>query len=486
MYDVVIIGAGVTGCAIAHELSRYDLSVCVLDKEDDVGCGTSKANSAIVHAGYDATPGSLKAKLNVLGNQMIQTLSKELDFPFKSIGSLVVCTKDQDKKELDLLYEKGQKNKVPGLKILEREEILTLEPHIAEDVSYALYAPTGGIVCPFHLTIAFAEHAAINGIEFRFNTPVLQLTKAPNSFLIQTDNETIESRLLINAAGVYADTIHNMLSSQKIHITPRKGEYLLLDKDCGNYVSHVIFQLPSAMGKGVLVTPTVHGNLLVGPTAFDLENKEETSTSLSGIVSIMQKSSQSIKDIPYAKVITSFAGLRAHEDCDDFIVGPVSDVAGLYDAAGIESPGLTSAPAIGKMIGDMIFKQLEPSKNEHYIPTRKGFLAFGQMTMEEKNALIQKDPAYGNIVCRCELVTEGEIIQAIQRPLGAKSLDGIKRRTRAGMGRCQSGFCMPKTMEILERELKQSAFSITKSGHDSNILQGYNKHLSEEELHENL
>lgn len=486
MYDVVIIGAGVTGCAIAHELSQYDLSVCVLDKEEDVGCGTSKANSAIVHAGYDATPKSLKAKLNVLGNQMIQTLSKELEFPFSQIGSLVVCTKNQDKQELERLLEKGKQNKVPGMKLLERKELLAMEPQIADDVAYALYAPTGGIVCPFHLTIAFAEHAVLNGVEFRLNTPVLGITKAQSSFLIQTKEETIESKLLINAAGVYADTIHNMLSKQKIHITPRKGEYLLLDKECGNYVSHVIFQLPSAMGKGVLVTPTVHGNLLVGPTAFDLENKEETSTSVTGIVSIMQKSSQSIKDIPYAKVITSFAGLRAHEDCDDFLIGPVSDVVGLYDAAGIESPGLTSAPAIGKMIGDMIFEELRPSKKKHYIPTRKGFLSFHTMTVEKQNALIQKNPAYGNIICRCELISEGEIIDAIRRPLGATSLDGIKRRTRAGMGRCQSGFCMPRTMEILERELQQSAFSVTKSGHDSHILQGYNKHLSKEDTDESI
>lgn len=476
-YDVAIIGAGVIGCAIARELSRYNVSACVIEKEEDVCSGTSKANSAIVHAGFDAAPGSLKAKLNAEGSKMMEALSKELDFPYKRNGSLVVCTKDQDPSLLLTLREKGIKNGVIGLKILGRDELIEMEPNLADDVISALYAPTGAIVCPFHLTMAFAENAYTNGVAFYLNTKVESIERENDSYNIRTNRQQINAKIVVNAAGVYADELNNMVSQQKFHITARKGEYLLLDKLAGEHVSHTIFQLPSKMGKGVLVAPTVHGNLLVGPTAIDIDDKDGVNTTREGLDIISQKASQSVKNLPLRQVITSFAGLRAHEDSDDFIIEEAFDSYGFINAAGIESPGLSSAPAIGVMVAEMIRGRLSLTKKEDFIATRKGILRPDTLTMEERNKLIKEQPAYGNIICRCEMITEGEIIDAIHRPLGARSLDAIKRRTRAGSGRCQAGFCSPKTMEILEREVPMQMSDITKCGGNSHIICGHNKDI---------
>lgn len=483
MYDIAIIGAGVVGCAIARELSKYRVKACVIEREEDVCCGTSKANSAIIHAGFDATPGKLKAKLNVQGNAMMDQLSKDLDIPFQRNGSLVVCTKDQNREDLEKLLEKGKVNGVPDLRILEREELLALEPNLSDDITCALLAPTGGIVCPFHMTIAFAENAYTNGVEFFLNTVVRQIHKTSNGYQLEvlkkeTDiTELIVAKTIINAAGVYADVFHNMVSNEKLHITARKGEYMLLDKTAGTHVSHTIFQLPSNMGKGVLVTPTVHGNLLVGPTATDIENKEGVNTTAEGLDTLSQKAGLSVKNLPLRQVITSFAGLRAHEDQDDFVIGEAADAEGFFDAAGIESPGLSSAPAIGVMVAEMVAAKLNLNENPDFIGIRNGILNPNTLSMEERNKLIKEKPAYGNIICRCEMITEGEIIDAIKRPLGARSLDAVKRRTRAGMGRCQSGFCSPRTMEILEREVPMSMFDITKNGGSSKFVVGYNKEI---------
>lgn len=483
MYDIAIIGAGVVGCAIARELSKYRVKACVIEREEDVCCGTSKANSAIIHAGFDATPGKLKAKLNVQGNAMMDQLSKDLDIPFQRNGSLVVCTKDQNREDLEKLLEKGKVNGVPDLRILEREELLALEPNLSDDITCALLAPTGGIVCPFHMTIAFAENAYTNGVEFFLNTEVRQIHKTSNGYQLEvlkkeTDiTELMVAKTIINAAGVYADVFHNMVSNEKLHITARKGEYMLLDKTAGTHVSHTIFQLPSNMGKGVLVTPTVHGNLLVGPTATDIENKEGVNTTAEGLDTLSQKAGLSVKNLPLRQVITSFAGLRAHEDQDDFVIGEAADAEGFFDAAGIESPGLSSAPAIGVMVAEMVAAKLNLNENPDFIGIRNGILNPNTLSMEERNKLIKEKPAYGNIICRCEMITEGEIIDAIKRPLGARSLDAVKRRTRAGMGRCQSGFCSPRTMEILEREVPMSMFDITKNGGSSKFVVGYNKEI---------
>lgn len=472
-YDIAIIGAGVSGTAIARELSRYQTKICVLEREEDVCCGTSKANSAIIHAGYDAEPGSLKAKLNLRGNQMMDQLAKDLDFPFRRNGSLVLCLDEKDLPNLQKLYERGITNGVKGLQILNKEEVRAMETNISDQVIAALYAPTGGIVCPFHMTIAFAENACANGTVFHFNTEVKNITRRQNIWEIETTKGTFEAGCIINAAGVYADKLHNMVSQKKIHITPRKGEYCLLDKTAGTHVSHTVFTLPGKLGKGVLVTPTVHGNLLIGPTAADIEDKEGVNTTREGLDEVLQKSAASVKNIPARQVITSFAGLRAHEDGDDFIIGETEK--DFIDCAGIESPGLSSAPAIGEMVAELLKEKYNLKEKEDFISTRKGITDPSKLFLEERNALIHREPAYGNIICRCEMVTEGEIIDAIRRPLGAKSLDGVKRRTRAGMGRCQSGFCSPRVMEILAREFDIPVEGITKSGGNSRIIEGVNK-----------
>ena len=472
MYDVVIIGAGVSGSASARELSRYKVNACVIEKTEDVCSGTSKANSGIVHAGFDAPEGSLMAKLNVEGNLMMEELSKELDFPFKKNGSLVICLSEEDMPKLKELYDRGIRNGVKELKILNKEEVLELEPNITDDVYAALYAPTGGIVCPFGLNIALAENANTNGIEFRFNTEAQDIEKIDGGFIIKTNQGDIKTKYIVNAAGVYADKFHNMVSQNKINITARKGEYCLLDKTAGNHVSRTIFALPGKMGKGVLVSPTAHGNLIVGPTSTDIDDKEGVNTTREGLDTVIGKSSMNVKNIPMRQVITSFSGLRAHEDNHEFIIKELEDAKGFIDCAGIESPGLTSSPAIGKMVADILKEKLNLEENPNFVGTRKGILDPNTLSLEERNQLIKEQPAYGNIICRCEMITEGEIIDAIRRPLGAKSLDGVKRRTRAGMGRCQAGFCSPKTMEIIERELSISMFDITKAGGESNMVLG--------------
>lgn len=472
-YDIAIIGAGVSGTAIARELSRYQTKICVLEREEDVCCGTSKANSAIIHAGYDAEPGSLKAKLNLRGNQMMDQLAKDLDFPFRRNGSLVLCLDEKDLPNLQKLYERGIANGVKGLQILNKEEVRAMEPNISDQTVATLYAPTGGIVCPFHMTIAFAENACANGTNFHFNTEVKNITRRQNIWEIETTKGIFEAGCIINATGVYADKFHNMVSEKKIHITSRKGEYCLLDRTAGTHVSHTVFTLPGKLGKGVLVTPTVHGNLLIGPTAADIEDKEGVNTTREGLDEVLQKSAASVKNIPARQVITSFAGLRAHEDGDDFIIGETEK--DFIDCAGIESPGLSSAPAIGEMVAELLKEKYNLKEKEDFISTRKGITDPSKLFLEERNALIHREPAYGNIICRCEMVTEGEIIDAIRRPLGAKSLDGVKRCTRAGMGRCQSGFCSPRVMEILARELDIPVEEITKSGGNSRIIEGVNK-----------
>lgn len=477
MYDVIIIGGGVSGAAIARELSRYKAKICVLEKEEDVCCGTSKANSAIVHAGYDAATGSLKARLNVRGNEMMGSLSEELDFPFEKNGSLVICMNEDDMPSLQALYDRGVANGVRDLQILSKEEVLEMEPNIADDVHAALYAPTAGIVCPFGLNIALAENAYTNGVEFKFNTEVKDIKKIEKGYELHTNQGIFQTGYVVNAAGVYADKFHNMVSGKKIRITPRRGDYCLLDKEAGSHVNRTIFALPGKFGKGILVTPTVHGNLLLGPTAVDVEDKEGTNTTGEGLAHVLEKAGMNVKNIPVRQTITSFAGLRAHEEGNDFIIGEAEDAEGFIDCAGIESPGIASCPAIGEMIADMLREKMKLEEKADFIPTRHGILNPNILSMEERNSLIRENPAYGNIVCRCEMVSEGEIIDAIKRPLGAKSLDGVKRRTRAGMGRCQSGFCSPRTMEILARELNMSMFDVTKSGKESKLVVGMNKDI---------
>ncbi len=475
MYDVVIIGAGVTGSAIARELSRYQYHVMVVDKNSDVCEGTSKANSGIVHAGFDNEPGSVMAKMNVRGNAMMEQLAKELDFSFKRNGSLVLCFDEKDMDKLERLLEKGKKNGVPGIRIISKEEVKKMEPNITDDIAAALYAPSGGIVCPFGLTIAMAENACENGVDFQFDTEVMNIVPEECGYRLETSKGVIESKLVVNAAGVYADKFHNMVSDEKIQIIPRKGEYCLMDKKVGDYVNSTIFQLPTIYGKGVLITPTVHGNLLTGPTAVDIEDKENTQTTADGLADLLKRVAVSVPTVPTRQIITSFTGLRAHWTEHEFIIKEVEGAPGFIDVAGIESPGLSSSPAIGEYVAELVQGIYPMEKKADFKAVRKGIPNVAEASFAERQELIKKNPAYANVVCRCEVVTEGEIMDAIHRPLGATTLDGIKRRTRAGMGRCQSGFCAPKTVEILARELGKDVSEITKSGEGSNYLTGYNK-----------
>ena len=474
MTDVIIIGAGVSGCASARELARYKADILVLEKEEDVCCGTSKANSAIVHAGFDAAHGTMMAKLNVEGSKRMPALARELDFAYDPCGSLVVCLQEEDLPKLQQLYENGTANGVEGLRIIRRDELKAMEPNISDDAIAALWAPTGAIVCPFGMTYAFAENAAKNGVRFQFDTAVQKVYPIQGGWRVETDRGSCDARLVVNAAGVYADVLHNMAApAQPMQIIARRGDYFLLDHAAGDHVRHTVFQLPGKYGKGVLVTPTVHGNLLIGPTAIDVEDKEATATTAAGLDEIRAKAGLAVKDLPMRQTITSFAGLRAHEPRHDFFIGEIAP--GFVDCAAIESPGLSSAPAIGAMVADIAAGSLHLEKKTDFDPTRKGILDPKTLSLEERADLIRRQPAYGQIICRCESITEGEIIDAIHRVPGARSLDGVKRRTRAGMGRCQAGFCSPRVMEILARELGLPLCEITKSGGSSKIIVGTNK-----------
>ena len=477
MYDAVIIGGGAVGCAVARYLSCYRLSICLVERGEDVCVGTSKANSAICHAGFDAPVGSAKARFNVEGSRMMEGLSQELDFPYRRCGSLVLCFDEAELPHLRELLERGVQNGVEGLEILDRAALRALEPAVSDKAVAALWAPTGAVLCPFGMTIALAENAAANGCAFRFNTEVARIERRDGFFRLHTGGDCIDTRVVISAAGVYGDALHNQLCADKLTIVPRRGEYCLLDRTCGQMVQHTIFQLPSAMGKGVLVTPTVHGNLLVGPTAVDQPDKDRTATTAKGLRSVAETAAKSVENLPMRDVITSFAGLRAHLSGpeDDFIVGESTD--GFFEAVGIESPGLSSAPAIGRYLAELAAAKLHAAEKEDFIAQRRDMPHPREMDFASRQDLIARDPAYGQVICRCEGVTEGEIRDAIRRVPGARSLDGVKRRVRAGMGRCQGGFCGPKVMELLSRELHVPITALTKGGGESRLLAGRTKEV---------
>lgn len=475
MYDVFIIGGGVIGCSLARELSRYDVKIAVAEKEDDVAMGTSKANSGIVHAGFDAKTGSNKAIYNVLGARMFDELSKELDFPFRRNGAMVLCFDKSGEPKLKALYDQGVANGVTGLEIISGDRAREIEPNVSAEVVAALHVPSSGIVSPYEMTIAYAENACVNGVEFMLGKEVTGIEKNGGVFTLTfADGESKQARIVVNCAGVYADVINNMVCGEKIDIVSRKGEYCLLDKKCGGLTDCTLFQLPTAMGKGVLVAPTTHGNILVGPTAEDIEGKDDVDTTYAGLNKAFDTASLSVPSLSRRNIITQFAGLRAHSTADDFIIGE-SETEGFYNIAGIESPGLSSAPAIAAETAEKLAGKLGAGKKKNFIATRKGIPHFASMSDSERAELIKQNKLYGRIVCRCENVTEGEIVDAINRPLGATDMDGVKRRTRAGMGRCQAGFCTPRVMEILARELGKDQTEITKYGKGSNLVVGRTK-----------
>jgi glycerol-3-phosphate dehydrogenase len=475
MYDVAIIGAGVIGSSIFRELTKYNLKVVTLEKEKDVSMGTSKANSAIVHAGYDPKEGTLMAKYNVTGNEMFEDLCKELSVPFKRNGSLILAFSEEDLNTVKNLYENGCKIGVKNLKVLNRDEVLEMEPNLSEEVQGALYAPTGGIVGPFEYTIALAENAVQNGGELKLKKEVVSIEKDDTFKISTSDGEVIEAKFVINAAGLYADKIHNLICKESFKILPRSGEYFIMDKSQGNVVSHTIFQCPSKLGKGVLVTPTVHGNLMIGPDARDIENKDDLGTVSEGLDAVREASMHSTKKINFRETIRNFAGLRANPDTGDFIVEENDEVKGFVDVAGMKSPGLSSAPAIALGVVEILEKAgCKLEKKENFIAKREQ-IHFMELSPEEKAKLIKKNPQYGRIICRCESITEGEIVDAIKRSFGVLSLDGVKRRCRPGMGRCQGGFCGPRVQEIIAREYNVPLESVVLEKDNSYLLVGKSK-----------
>lgn len=476
MYDVAIIGSGVIGASVFRELTKYNLNVVVLEKENDVSMGTTKANSAIVHAGYDPKEGTLMAKYNVKGNEMFEELCKELDVPFKRNGSLVIAYDDDDMKTVTELCENGTKIGVKGLRVINREELLEKEPNLNEEVVGALYAPTGGIVGPFEYTIALMENGRDNGGKVRLNSEVVGIKKEDGIFKIELKNgDVVEAKYVVNAAGVYADKIHNMICKEDFKIIPRKGEYFVMDKSQGDVVSHTIFQCPSKLGKGILVTPTVHGNLLVGPNAVDIDDKEELKTEGDHLDYIRETSMRTTNKINFRESIRNFAGLRATPSTGDFIVKEDEEVKGFVDVAGIKSPGLSSAPAIALDVVEILKNSgMKDEKNDNFNPIRKE-VRFIELSPEEKAEIIKKDKRYGNIICRCESITEGEIVESIHRCFDGMTLDGVKRRCRPGMGRCQGGFCGPRVQEIIARELNMKPEDVRQEKNGSYILLGKTK-----------
>lgn len=472
MQDVIVIGAGVVGCAVARRLATYKLDVIVLEAAEDVADGASKANSGIVHAGFDALPGTKKAYYNVKGARMYEALCAEMGVPYRKNGALVLTFTEEDLPALRALYDRGTANGVQGMRLLSAEETRAMEPNVSPAVTGALLAEESGIVSPYEMTIALAYHAAQNGARFVFDAPVTALKKTDKGFEAVTPKGTYTARAIINCAGLGADQLHNMLSEDRRHITPRKGEYYLLDHTMQCPFDHTMFQVPGKMGKGVLVTPTAHGNTLLGPSAADVRDPLDTATTADGLAFVMEKCRLTWPQAGSRNTITTFAGNRAHEDGDDFVIGPVAGCEGAFEAAGIESPGLSSAPAIGEELGDMAASWLKAEKKEQVLPPVPLLRPFSAMTNEERAEHCKADDNWGQMVCRCEQVTEAEILDALHRPVPARSVDGVKRRTRAGMGRCQGGFCSPRVMQMISEETGIPMTEVTKCGGESRMVLG--------------
>lgn len=471
--DIVIIGAGITGTALAREISRYDVSCMVIDRACDVAEGATKANSGIVHAGYDAEPGTLKAKYNAAGAAAYPDLCRELGVPYRRCGALVIGFDEADEAVLRELLGRGEQNGVEGLRILDRQAVLDMEPNLNPEVQAALYVPGSAIVSPYEMAFALADDAALNGVSFRFNQPVRSIIKTDGGYWhISTDSDEYVCRVVVNCAGASGAELHNQISDLPLEMIHRRGQYYLLDRAEQQPFSMTVFQCPSRMGKGVLVSPTVHGNLLLGPTAEDIDDPLDTATTPEGLADILQKAGRTWPRLSVRTNITNFSGIRAHLKSGDFMVGAVSGCKNAYEAVGIESPGLSSAPAVAADLCRMIMEDMKWNRKADGMirPAPKREKAFSAMTADERAEMVRKDPLYGNIICRCETVTEAEIRQAVRRPVGARTIDGVKRRTRAGMGRCQGGFCLPRVAAIIAEETGCSLADVTKDGGNSRIL----------------
>lgn len=468
MRDIIVIGAGVVGCSIARELSKYNLDVLVVEKNSDVSEGISKGNSGIVHAGYNEKIGTLKAKLNIEGNKIFDNLSRDLQFPFKRNGAFILAFKDEEMKTLESLKENGEKLGVEGLEILTREEALNIEPNLNKEIVGVLNVKTSGIVSPYEMTIALAENAAENGVEFKLNSKVTNIEKISEGYKVTLNNkEVVSGKIIINASGLEGAFLNNLVSMTKREINPVKGEYCLFDKVAGAMINKTLFQVPNKLSKGVLVTPTAEGNLLVGPNAVEGKTLE---TSREGIDEILDKSKKSIEELPVARILNTFSGIRPKTKEGDFIIEEVEDAKNFINVIGIDSPGLTAAPAIGVYVVNMIKEKLDLVEKKNFKKTREKIVRFAELSLEEKNKLIKENPAYGHMVCKCEFVTEGEIVEAIHRPIKALTVDAIKRRTRASMGGCQGVGCTLPISKILSRELGIDISDINKNSEGSPVI----------------
>lgn len=475
MVDVTIIGCGVVGAAVAYELAHYHLSTLVLEKENDVSTGTTKANSAIIHAGYDPEPDTLMARFNVEGNRLVKELCKKLDVPCKEIGSLVLAFTEEETKTVQALYERGVRNGVPDMQVLSGQQVLAIEPNLSKEVKGALLAPTAAVLYPWELCLALAETAVKNGVQLRLNSPVTAIEKIAGGFRVTAGGQTVETRAIVNAAGVEAEQINDMVAAHAFTTHPSRGEYYLMDKSQGAIVERVIFQCPNPDGKGVLVAPTVQGNLIVGPNAEPVANGEDVAVTAQGLDFVRAKAAKSVPDISYRDAIRNFAGVRAVTDQPDFIVGESKDAPGLINLAGIKSPGLTSAPAIAKEAVRLLQNAGLTLEQKPMFDDTRHRVRFREMSSKERDELVSRNPAYGRVICRCETVTEGEILDALHSPIPPVSVDGVKRRCNPGMGRCQGGFCGPRVLEILARERGVDPQTICQDKEGSEILVGLTK-----------
>lgn len=476
MFDICIIGAGIVGSTIARALSKYAVSVCWLEKELDVSMGSSKANSGIIHGGYDAKHGTLKAKFCEAGNRLYTELEKELHFGLKRVGSFVIGFDGQDRKTIERLYENGLKNQVQGISIVDGDFVRQQEPYLSPEIQCALYCETAGVVSPYEVTIAFAENAIDNGVKLFLNTEVINIHKKDDYFKIETSQQKFQAKLVINAAGLYSDHIAHMIGNQEFVIQPKRGEYVLLDQSQGYLVNHVIFQTPTEAGKGILAVRTYHGNLMLGPSSHDIDEKNNVDTTAETINEVIKIARKSLPNFDLKETITTFSGNRAVSSKHDFIIEEDKKIPKFIHVAGIESPGLTAAPAIALYVIELIqhIGMVLPEKS-NFNPHRKPYVYLSTLSPDDITALIKENPAYGRIICRCETVSEGEILDTFKRPIPITTVDALKRRTRVGMGRCQGGFCTPRILEILHQQLKIPSDKIEKRTKRSYVVLNYTK-----------
>lgn len=476
MYDIIIIGAGVIGASIARELAKYELKTLVLEKNSDVGDETSSANSAIVHSGYDPHPGTLKAELNVLGNEMFTKVCEDLDVEFKRIGSLTVATNLEEADTLTKLYQNGLENGLENGRDIEmvcQSKLREMEPFITKKAIKALYAKNAGIINPFELVVALMENAIDNGVELKLNEEVIAIRRKEDFYYVKTANKEYQTRVVVNCAGVHSDLINNLVCEKKEEIKPRKGEYYVLDHFPSEYIRHTLFSVPSSKGKGVLVSPTTHGNYLIGPSSEFVGAKDDKATDTLTLKEVINQAYRLVDNIPMQYVIRQFSGLRAYHDSNDFVIN--CPERGFINLLGIQSPGLASSPAIALKAVELIKNELSKFdisliENQSFNPKRRPLYRLNNLTIEERQALIEKDPRFGKMVCRCEKVSLGEVVDCIHRSCGARTVKGVKKRVRPGFGKCQGGFCEPLILKILSEELGKNPLDIKYANPNSYIL----------------